>query len=343
MKGRQIALDHLNGIEAAALLVDGRLDDILIAPPAGTPTVGTIYAARADRPVKGQGGIFVSTPNGPGFLRGTKGIAQGARILVQVTGHAEDGKAIPVTAKLLFKSRYAIVTPSAQGLNISRQIRDEEERVRLKTILHDVAGDAPYGVILRSASFGADDDDIAEDIAAMLTAADTVLASEVEAPTVLSQGDQPHLLAWREWTEPAEVAQQSGSFEDCNVLDQLDGLTNIDVRFAQITMFIEPTRALVAVDVNTGADTSPASGLKANLWAAKELARQLRLRGLGGQITIDFAPMTKADRRQVEGALRQAFKSDPIETSLVGWTPLGHFEIQRKRERLPLNVLLGDS
>jgi hypothetical protein len=78
----------------------------------------------------------------------------------------------------------------------------------------------------------------------MLTAADTVLASEVEAPAVLSQGDQPHLLAWREWTEPAEVAQQSGSFEDCNVLDQLDGLTNIDVRFAQSTMFIEPTRAL---------------------------------------------------------------------------------------------------
>ena len=46
--------------------------------------------------------------------------------------------------------------------------------------------------------------------------------------------------------------------------------------------------------------------------------------------------MSKAHRKQIEGALRVAFKADPVDTSLVGWTPLGHFELQRKRERLPL-------
>lgn len=336
MKGRQVALDHLNGLEAAALLVDGRLSDLLVEPQA--PRVGTVYAATADRPMKGQGGLFVNTPDGKAFLRGAKPMAPNTRVLVQVTGYAEEGKAIPVTAKVLFKSRYAIVTPNAPGLNVSRSIRDEEERVRIKTILHDVAGDAPHGIIMRSACSGAPDDDVAEDIAAMLGAADAAFEDTAPAPATLLDGDGPHVLAWREWSDVSDVSTQSGSFEDCGVLDQLDALIDPQVRFAQASMFIEPTRALVAVDVNTGADTSPAAGLKANLWVAKELPRQLRLRGLGGQITIDFAPMSKIDRRQVESSLKAAFRADPIETALVGWTPLGHYELQRKRERLPLTT-----
>jgi Rne/Rng family ribonuclease len=108
-------------------------------------------------------------------------------------------------------------------------------------------------------------------------------------------------------------------------------------------MYVEPTRALVAVDVNTGNDTSPAAALKANLAAARALPRSLRLRGLAGQITIDFVSMSKAHRKQVEQSLRAAFKADPIETSLVGWTPMGLFELQRKRERPPFpKALLKD-
>jgi Ribonuclease G/E len=61
---------------------------------------------------------------------------------------------------------------------------------------------------------------------------------------------------------------------------------------------------------------------------------------LGGQIVVDAAPMPKKDRRQIEQAARVAFKADAIETSLVGWTPLGHLELQRKRERLPLTESL---
>ena len=102
-------------------------------------------------------------------------------------------------------------------------------------------------------------------------------------------------------------------------------------------MVIEPTRALVAVDVNTGRDTSPAAGLKANLATARGLPRQLRMRGLGGQIVIDFAPMPKKDRRTVESALRAAFRADPVETTLVGWTTLGHYELNRARVRVPLS------
>ena len=340
MKGRQIILDHLNGREAAALMVNGKLQDILVDSDAPRP--GTIYRAVADRPVKGQGGMFLKAPDGNVFLRQVKGLKQGQSILVQVTGYAEDGKAVPVTQKLLFKSRYAIVTPGAPGVNVSRSIRDDDLRETLKEIAHEVLEDSDYGLILRSNCTAEERDAIAEDIADMQSLAQSVLSDAEGAPELLAEGDGPHLTAWREWSEPAEVVTSAGSFESHGVLDAIEDLQSARVPLGHgAFMYVEPTRALVAVDVNTGSDTSPAAALRANIAAAKDLPRQLRLRGLGGQITLDLAPMPKKDRRSFEMSLRAAFKADRIETILAGWTPLGHFELQRKRERLPLSEVLG--
>ncbi|MFA3920713.1 ribonuclease E/G [Ruegeria hyattellae] len=339
MKGRTIILDHIRGREAAALLVDGQLDDFLIATDAPAP--GTIYRARADRPVKGQGGMFLTTPDGPAFLRQVKGLAPGVHLLVQVTGYAEPGKAIPVTAKLLFKSRYAIVTPGAPGLNVSRSIRDDEERDRLQEVAHTEMGKSGFGLILRSACVGVDADEIAEDIAQMANLADQVLQDDGDAPGFLTDGDGPHVQAWRDWTDPADVVTQPGAFAEHGVLDLLD-----DALSARTSLpgggflFIEPTRALVAVDVNTGSDMSLAAGQKANFACAKALPRALRVRGLGGQIVLDLAPMAKKDRRGFEAVLRAALRADGEETSLAGWTPLGHFELQRKRGRIPVAEML---
>ena len=335
MKGRTIVLDELAGREAAALIVDGILDDFLLDDPEA-PRPGAIYRGICDRPVKGQGGMFVRLPGGSGFLRGAKGLAPGQPILVQVTGFAEEGKATPLTQKVLFKSRYAIVTPGAPGLNISRQIKDEEERVRLRTIAHDHASEGT-GLILRSSAAGAAEDDIAEDIAAMSALAAAVADdAQGSAPEALTEGDGPHALAWREWVQKASVVTDPGGFEREGVLDQLEDLRGARVSLGEGHMYVEPTRALVAVDVNTGADSSPAAALKANLAAARALPRALRLRGLGGQIAVDLAPVSKSHRKQLEHAIKAAFRTDPIETALVGWTPLGHFELQRKRERARL-------
>ena len=340
MKGRQIALDHLDGHEAAALLVDGRLDDLLI--DSDLPRPGTIYRAIADRPMKGQGGVFVKTPDGAAFLRQIKGLAPGQPILVQVSGHAEPGKAIPVTARLLFKSRYAIVTPEAPGLNISRSIRDDDLRDTLLSLAHEEMGGGAMGLILRSSCADADPEAIRDDIRAMADLA-TAILDDAEDPSTakLTEGDSPHSLCWREWTESAALETQDGSFETLGILDQIEDLLSPYTGLpAGASMAIEPTRALVAIDVNTGSDTSPAAGMKANLAAARDLPRQLRLRGLGGQITLDLAPMPKKDRKRFESALRAAFRADTVETALVGWTPLGHFELQRKRDRRPLTEVL---
>lgn len=339
MKGRLIALDHLAGRQAAALVIDGQLDDLIIDGGQGEgPRPGAIYRAIADRPLKGQGGMMLKTPDGMVFHRQAKGISPGQSLLVQVVARAESGKAPPVTGKVLFKSRYAIVTPEAPGLNISRSIRDDDTRDGLLEIAHEAMEGSSMGLILRSAVEGAPAEDIAEDIAEMRALAETVMAQkDGSTAALLFEGDSPHTLAWREWTQTAEVRTQEGSFEDEGILDAIEHLkTPRSELGAGAYMFVEPTRALVAVDVNTGADTSPAAALKTNLAAARALPRQLRLRGLGGQITIDFAPLSKNDRRQVEQALRAAFRTDSIETALVGWTPLGHFELQRKRERVAL-------
>ena len=336
MKGRTIVLDHVSGLEAAAYLVDGKLDDLLI-DDSDAPRPGAIFRAICDRPIKGQGGMMLRLPDGEtAFLRQGKGLSPGQAMLVQVTGYSEDGKAVPVTDRVLFKSRFAIVTPGKPGLNISRQIEDEDTRDELLAVATEVHDDT-FGLILRSSCEGADPEEIMDDITAMQDLAHAVLAdAEGKDPEALTEGDGPHGIAWREWTGASDVVTEDGAFENLGVLDQIDALGGALVEMGEGSMYVEPTRAMVAVDVNTGGDTSPGAALKANLAACRALPCALRLRGLGGQISVDFVSMSKAHRKQVEQSLRASFRNDPIETSLVGWTPMGLFELQRKRERLPL-------
>lgn len=342
MKGRVLCLDRIGDRPAAALLLDGRLEELCIDPEGDEPVPGAIYRAVADRPVKGLGGMFVKLPGGSGFLRQTAGIAPGQRVLVQVSGPAEPGKATPVTTRLLFKSRFAIVTPGAPGLNISRRIRDEAVRHALEALATGgMAGaDESLGLILRSACEDAEPEAVAEDIAAMRGLAEAVLADLTGGPELLVDGPSAHDLAWRDWLDPApDEVLEEGGFAEHGVMEEIEALLAPRVDLGEGHMAIEPTRALVAVDVNTGPDTSPAAGLKANVAAARELPRQLRLRGLGGQVVIDFAPIPKRDRHILDQVLKAAFKADG-EANLAGWTALGLYEMTRRRDRLALRDLL---
>lgn len=345
MKGRLLALDEIAGRPAAALVVDGRIEELAVDPDGDVPLPGTIWRAVADRPVKGQGGIFVKLPDGSGFLRQISGVAPGQRLLVQLTGPAEAGKALPVTTRILFKSRYAIITPDAPGLNITRRIRDEGVRDALTALAEaGMEGAGPgLGLILRSASAEAEPEAVAEDIAAMRGLAEAVLADTAGGPELLLDGPGAHDLAFRDWLDPAvdEADTAPGSFDRHGLHDATAELLSPRVKLdGGGHMMVEPTRALVAVDVNTGPDTSPAAALKANIAAARDLPRQLRLRGLGGQVVVDFAPMPKRDRNILDQVLKAAVKGDG-DANLAGWTTLGLYELTRKRDRLPLAGLLA--
>lgn len=343
MKGRIVVLGELAGLEAAALMVDGQIEDLLIdSSDAVTLAPGAICRGRVERQMKGQGGVFLRLPGDEkGFLRDAKGLAPGADVLVQVTGGTEPGKALPVSLRLLFKGRYGIVTPGAPGINVSRRIQSEDLREGLQSLAGVVMEGSEMGLILRSACEGAEDGEIAEDLAELRDLAEAVLADETGEPELLVDAPGPHEEAWREWADPAPDEIVEGMAEH-DVQEAVDALLSPRVALpGGGHMMIEPTRALIAVDVNTGNDTSPAAALKANIAAARDLPRQLRLRGLGGQVVIDFAPMPKKDRATLEQQLRVAFKGEAAETSLAGWTPLGMYELVRKRDRVALSVLLG--
>lgn len=340
MKGRVVVTGKWNARDAAALVVDGVVDDLIVDPKLPhSPKPGTIIRAKADRPMKGQGGIMVSLPEGPGYLRSAREIKPGQFLLVQVISVAEPGKAPPVTNRILFKGRSVIITPHAPGLNISRGIRDEAARLRLHDIVSQAMGSEGWGVIVRSAATELDDAEIDNEIHELRELTQAVVGDQSQEIETLVDGQGAHELAWREWSAPRPDAIEDGpaAMEAFGIDTAIEAALLPELALdGGASMVVEPTRALTAVDVNTGADNSPAASLKANIAAARALPRALRLRGLGGQVTIDFAPMAKRDRRQIEQVLRSAFKADPIETALVGWTPLGHFELQRKRERFAI-------
>lgn len=343
MIGRVIHLDEVEGRKAAALIVDGVLTELLIDPADDTPLTGAIYRAVADRPMKGMGGMFVKLPSGTsGFLRQTEGLAPGQRLLVQVTGPAEPGKALPVTSRLLFKGKLAIVTPGAPGINISRRIRDEAVRDDLQAVA-DAAmtgADPQLGLIVRSAAEVADPDEIADEIAELRAICAAMQADLDGVPELLLEGASAQDTAWRDWSDPVPDEVVEGGFAEHGVLEMIDALRGPRVDLGGGHMMIEPTRALIAVDVNTGSDTSPAASLKVNIAAARDLPRQFRLRGLGGQIVVDFAPMAKKDRAILDQVIKAAFKAEGGEATLAGWTTLGLYEMTRKRDRQPLGSLL---
>lgn len=340
MKGRQILVEPLPaGGHAAALVVDGRVQDLLLDPDPKdrTPRPEAVYRAVPGRPLKGTGGVIVDLGGTTGFLRGARLPAPGRPLLVQVAGWAEPGKAAPVTTRLLLKGRLAILTPGAPGVNVARGLRGTGRREALAAVGAAVLEGAPadLGLILRTAAGEAEDEEVAAEVAALRAEWEALDGSG--APGCVRAAPGAAVEALRDWREPGDAVREARTaLLDGGVWDAVDALRRPEVALGQGSMVIEATRALVAVDVNTGADTSPAAALKVNLAAAHELPRQLRLRGLGGQVVVDFAPLARPDRARVVQALESALRGDGIETTVAGWTPLGHLELQRRRVRRPL-------
>ena len=347
MKGRVIALGEIADRKCAALWIDGHVEDFLADPKERQEFgPGAILRATVDRPVKGMGGVFLKLPGANGYLRGAKGLSQGQAVTVQITGHPDIGKALPVTDRIIFKGRGAILTPGAPGLNISRSIKDEETRLRLHDAVQPLVRDNGLGLILRTQAAHLSDQEIADEVEDLVALTESVLSDKGTKPELLVAAPSAHDVAWREWSVPEPDAVEEGADAFTRLaIDEaiLDAMAAKQTLGASSFVWIEPTRALVAVDVNTGAGFAPAAALDANLKAVEALPRHLRVRGLGGQITIDFAPLPKRDRPRIEAALKKAFRADPVETSLVGWTPLGHFELQRKRERAPVDTELQNA
>lgn len=360
MKGRIIVLNAQP--RHAALVVDGVVEDLLLASDALPPMPGEIRTAKVTRMI--QGAAFVDLGEGhTGYLREAKGIKGVDRFRVQIGSVPDTGKAIPVERRLLIKGRNLILTPGAAGVNVSRQIRDPDERDRLTSAVPD-SGEG-LGVIVRSAARDVPPEILQAEHAGLLARLDDANALESGPAEVFSPLD----YALREWTAelPDMIAIPDALERDlrkhpmlscdpdlCDALEPGDGdpfdhfgvwdeIERLKSPRADLPsggwISVEATTAMVTVDVNTGDQFGGGAGMTTNLEAIRELPRQLRLRGLGGQITIDFAPIKKVHRKKIEETLKSTFRRDSIDTTMAGWTPLGNFELQRKRERRPLTEM----
>ncbi|WBU57342.1 ribonuclease E/G [Paracoccus sediminicola] len=345
MKGRQIIIGALFGREAAALFEDGRLEDLALDPgDAVAFAPGAILRGKVNRLVKGQGGVFVTLPDGAnGYLRDRSRLREGQPVLVQVSGVAEPGKAVPLSTRLLLRGRFGIVTPGVPGVNVSRAIHDPDRRAGLEALGAEVIPDEGTGLILRSAAADADDAEIRAELEQLVSIDTSMSGDEAGPPELLLDAPSPTETAWRDWAEPPPDSVEEIAELPDHAADAVRALLSprVDLPGGAFAM-IEPTRALVAIDVNTGPDHSPAAGLKANIALARDLPRQLRLRGLGGQVVIDFAPISKRERGTLEQEMRKAFRRDGRDAVLTGWTSLGLFEMTRKRDRAALSRLLKE-
>jgi ribonuclease G len=302
------------------------------------------------------------------------------RVLVQVIKDPIGSKGARLTTNITIPSRYLVLLPHQPSAGVSSRIEDVGERSRLKAIGQSFldAGD-DNGYIIRTAAEQASEEalradrdflrklwasirqrcEIAqpgtlvhEDLPLALRSMRDLVAGEVERIRIDSRENHQRLVAFCQQFLPeiaSRIEYYSGErpiFDLYGVEDELQkGLERKVSLKSGGYLMIDQTEALTTVDVNTGAyvghRTLEETIFKTNLEAAQAIARQVRLRNLGGIIIIDFIDMAEAEhRRQVLRVLEKALERDHAKTQISGVSALGLVEMTRKRTRESLEHVL---
>ena len=294
----------------------------------------------------------------------------GQKILVQVVKEPTGHKGPRVTMSISLPGRFLVLMPDEKGINVSKKIESSKERSRLKSIV-SLLKPAGVGVIIRTEAEGQTDSEIQEDMEALLEKwNDIVNAVDTHTPPALVSRDQD--LLYRVIREAATedtdeiIVDTSFAMHRANQLLQSwnmnhninvsvhKGMDNVlvnkgidkEIKNAlQIKvmlpcggyLFIQQTEALTVVDVNSGKFTSGASQAetirKTNIEAIDEIARQLRLRNIGGMIIIDFIDMdNRADKLAILEHFESALEPDKACPQIGQISDLGLVELTRHRQ-----------
>ncbi len=316
------------GSEQLLCAFDGnRLHDLLLLGD-GKGDVGAIYLAKIERPIKGIGGVFVSLGGKEkGFWRVKKPPREGALVPLQLVQTAMRGKPARFSERIDFRGVYFVLTPGREGVNVSRSWKSKASdalRADIEKILPENCG-----VILRSEAEGVDADVLLGELQALIGEFEKVqAASEIGLIAAAPIGQARAELEWG-------VKSLSGKFAPYQK-DAIAEALSMPLKAAGGEIRVENTHALIAVDIDTGANTAPSAGRDVNTRAAAKLMRWLGLMGWAGQIVIDPAPMPMQARKGFEGMLQKAAKACGVDFVTRGFGPLGLCEGQIRYARRPL-------
>jgi ribonuclease G len=294
----------------------------------------------------------------------------GSEIVVQVTKGAIGTKGPRVSANLSVPGRYLVMLPGTALRGVSRRIEDKAERERLKKVLARLPLPPNVGLIVRTAGLGTRRAAFVRDTRALLDIWAQIEkgARELPAPCRLYQEptliervvrdaltedidrividsraeyDRIRALVSRLSRGPRNLLKlyegEAPIFEYFQVEQQLENSLCRKVRLpAGGYIVFDETEAMVAVDVNTGrhkgGKTQDEAILQVNLEAAEEIARQLRLRNVGGLVVIDFIDMNaRRDQQAVYRRMKECLRRDKARTNVLPISPLGLLEMTRQR------------
>jgi ribonuclease G len=305
---------------------------------------------------------------------------EGKTLLVQVVKDPMGTKGARLTTSISVPSRYLVYMPNSSTVGISVKIEDEVERERLKNLLETCRSENQLGgCIIRTAAEGVDEAELRRDIsflsklwASLLESVDKVTAGSViheDLPlsirtlrdmvgvdTTLVKVDSREtfqkmtIFATRYIPDlPCKIEHYPGErplFDLYNIDDELQRALARQVSLKSGGyLIIDQTEAMTTIDINTGAfvghQNLEETIFKTNMEASQSIARQLRLRNLGGIIIIDFIDMEHENhKRQVLKSLEKYLAKDHAKTQVCEVSPLGLVEMTRKRTRESLEHVL---
>jgi ribonuclease E len=303
-------------------------------------------------------------------------LRRGQELIVQVEKGERDNKGAALTSYVSLPGRYMVLMPGSDSSGISRKVEKEGDRKKLKELIAELTIPEGIGYIIRTEAVGRTKAELTKDLEYLLKTYKGITdkGAAVKGPALIYEESELVIRTIRDYfsaeideilVDSKEVYQQARAFlkgikakyvdlvkmhqEKRPIFSRYQLEEQIDLIYEKKvplksggSIFIEPTEALVSIDVNSGKSTGEKgvedTAFKTNLEAAEEAARQLRLRDLGGLIVIDFIDMRdRKHNAEVEKTLKTALKADKARVNVARISEFGLLEMSRQRIRQILN------
>ena len=309
-------------------------------------------------------------------------LTQGQELLVQIAKEPISTKGPRLTTEITFTGRFLVLTPFNDRISVSQKIKDHAEKTRLRRLIESMKP-KNFGIIVRTSAENKKAAELNAELRTLLKAWDDAIAKVQQAtpPTLVYEEESRAVGEIRDIFNPdfesiqvnnAEVYEQIHDYvnliapdrsdivklysEDTPIFDKFGITKQIKSSFGKTVSFksgayiiVESTEALHVIDVNSGnrsrtSTDQESNALNVNLLAADEIARQLRLRDMGGIIVIDFIDMAKAEHRnELYKHMREVMQKDRARHNILPLSKFGLMQITRQRVRPALDIVTAET